>query len=140
MLELIFAPYDDQKPLLEQKSNIAYMMLVGALMNTQEKPNAPKRPGEWVRMAKLFAAFDKLEVILVERGPNGEKIDTPVLRTTGGEITLEQETFELLQAIWEKHCEQNLTLRHARQKCFVDDLLKNAIVKYLPTVEQDPKS
>lgn len=129
MPKLVFDAYDVSVPYFEQKSNVAYMMLTQAIMNTDAKPESPRSAREWVSMSKIMEAFASLEELVVERvmTPEGEKeVSVSILKSVGGSFDLDEDTFEMLKNLWNIHVEKNLNLSHARQVVITKDFLKSA--------------
>lgn len=128
MPTLVFSPYDITSPLYEQKSNIAFMMLQGAVTNTQEKPEETKKASTWVNMNKLMTSIAALEHEITEtvNTPQGPRqVQIVVLKPEGGEIELDSEAFALLKRLWEAHKNKNLNLSQARQVMVTEKFLNS---------------
>lgn len=128
MSKVIFEPYNPEKPFIQQHSNVAFVMLNNALVKTQERPEQPKRAGEWISMVRLMEAFASLEyvvreTVMTEEGPR--VVEIGMLKPEGGEMELDEDSINLLNKIWEAHVERNLNFSHARQVVITREFLKN---------------
>lgn len=131
MIKLCFEKYDINSPFLEQKSNIAFMMLHTALASTQEKPDQPKKMSEWQQMIKLIDGFAALEATVAQPMGGGTEDDAQfayatILMPEGGEIELDEDTFDLLEFLWESHVEKNLNYSHARHVVITREFLRGS--------------
>lgn len=130
MPKIVFESYDPQENTQEsQRSNVAFMMLAGALNKTEIRPDQPKLLGEWRAMARLLEEFEKIgtqveATIPTEQGP--QKALVTVLKPEGGEVDLTDDSLELLKKVWDTHVERHLNLAHARQVVLVKEFLRKA--------------
>jgi hypothetical protein len=129
MYTLKFDSYDISDPVTEQPSNIAFMMLQVAVMNTNERvtePDEPKRASTWLAMYKLMTEFATLEDMREDSVPTPDgprTIKFVVLKPDGGTITLDESAFRLLRRIWARHRDMNLNLGQARQVVITETFL-----------------
>jgi hypothetical protein len=129
MIKLVFDGYDIDGIVLEQKSNVAYMMLSQAVLQTESKPESPKSTREWVSMSKLIEGFSSLELMRNEKiiTPNGEtEVSVAILNPTGGVVELDEDSFDLLTKLWDSYVENKLNLSHARQVVITKEFLRRA--------------
>jgi hypothetical protein len=132
MYKLEFAEYDITDSFEEQKSNIVFMMLQGAVMNANDRvtePDEPKRAKMWLAMYKLMTEFAALEDMREESVPTPDgprPIKFVVLKPDGGTITLDEDAFRLLRRIWTRHRDANLNLSQARQVMLTEEFLERA--------------
>lgn len=128
MINIVFSPYKITDPPHEQVSNIAFMMLHTAIMNTEERGDDPKSATMWVAMNDLFNQLATLEQIhteqiITESGLQNVKI--VVLKEEGGVLSLSEMAFNLVKKIWDAH-KLTLSLKHARHVVAVENILAAA--------------
>lgn len=126
MAKLVFEKYNTSDPYFDQKSNVVFMGLQSAILNTQEKPTTPKTLTEWKSMVTLLESFSSLETTIEETvsTPEGpRKVSIGILKPEGGEIEIDADTLKLLRTLWEAHVEKNLSFAQARMVILTNDFL-----------------